>query len=125
MVSGTDDSFSLCMRGTRSTGWQYSAINFLTSLSASNPSMFWIEGVMYRKDPLRDKMCMKFLVILSLANCFYHVFLDVGAMVLIEMSNELMKVGSERRVWSSFNMIALHLHGGGAGRDGMAGAPAL
>ena len=54
-VSGTDDSFSSHMRGTRSTGWQYSAIDFLTSSSASNPSMFRIEGAMYRKNPLRDK----------------------------------------------------------------------
>ena len=52
------------------------------------------------------------------------VFSNVGAIVLIEMGNELMKTGSERRAWRFFDMIALCSHGGGAGRDRMAGAPA-
>ena len=55
---------------------------------------------------------------------FSCVFSDVGAMVLVEMGNELTKAGSERRAWRSFDMIALRLRGGGAGRDGTAGAPA-
>ena len=104
-VSGTDDSFSLRMRGTRSARWQYSAINFPTSSSASNLSMFQIEGAMYRKNPLRDKTWMKLEKYSSnmrfsnwLLSC---VFLNVGAIVLIEMGNELTKTGSERRAWSS------------------------
>ena len=55
------------------------------------------------------------------------VFLDVGAVVLVEMGNELTKAGSEGRAWRSLEMtVALHLHGGGAGTggDGTAGAPA-
>ena len=67
------------------------------------------------------------LVIFGLANGFSRVFSDVGAVVLVEMGNELMRVDSERRGWRFFDMIlevALCSRGGGAGRDGTAKAPA-
>ena len=52
------------------------------------------------------------------------VFSNVGAIVLVEMGNELTKAGSERKARRFFDMIALRSCGGGAGRDGTAGAPA-
>ena len=83
---------------------------------------------MYRKNHLRNKTYMKSgeyssKIRLSklLLSC---VFSDVGAMVLVEMGNESTKAGSERRAWRFFDMMALRSRGGGAGRDGMAGAPA-
>ena len=85
-----------------------------------------MDVVMYRKNHLRNKTCMKSgkyssKIRLSklLLSC---VFSDVGAMV--EMGNKLMKARSERRAWKFFDMIALRSHRGGAGRDGTTGAPA-
>ena len=85
-----------------------------------------MDVVMYRKNHYRNKTCMKSgkyssKIRLSklLLSC---VFSDVSAMV--EMGNKLMKARSERRAWKFFDMIALHSHRGGAGRDGTAGAPA-
>ena len=87
-----------------------------------------MDVAMYRKNHLRNKTCMKLgkyssKIRLSklLLSC---VFSDVSAMVLVEMGNKLMKAGSERRAWKFFDMIALRSHGGGAGRDGTAGATA-
>ena len=87
-----------------------------------------MDGVTYRKNPLRDRMCMKSGEYSSsirfskwLSSC---VFSDVGAVVLVEKGNELTKAGSEGKAWGSFDMTTLRsCRGGGAGRDGMAGPP--
>ena len=88
-----------------------------------------MDGVTYRKNPLRDKTCMKLGEYSSsirfskwLSSC---VFSDVGTVVLVEKGNELTKAGSEGKAWGSFDMTTLHSRGGGgAGRDGTAGPPA-
>ena len=82
----------------------------------------------YRKNHLRNKTYMKsgeYSSKIGLSKLLLScVFSDVSAMVLVEMGNELMKAGFERRAWKFFDMIALRSRGGGAGRDGTAGAPA-
>ena len=87
-----------------------------------------MEGAMYRKNPLWDNTCMKsgkYSSNMRFSNWLLScVFSNVGDIVLVEIGSKLTKVGSERRAWRSFEMMALHLCGGGAGRDGTAGAPA-
>ena len=87
-----------------------------------------MNGATYRKNPLRDKTCMKsgqYSSNIRFSNWLLScVFSNVGAIVLVEMGNESTKAGSERRAWRFFDMMALRSRGGGAGRDGMAGAPA-